>query len=208
MFGVPFARPPQRVPLGGLGGFAGPEEVGAMSEPDGDAPIVGRSDGHWTLNVIPIFRHYFSQKASWRLERIRFISRFRRLFSPRPHEQDAIGEGATRRSVAKLTNRLSDGLLIRWPTSLTLRSRRRCFLSWKRSPPCGSAFSDRRSAAPTASCESRATPVASRHPEPRWWPAHRGKVEPGRPRHGECDAAAFPHRDAIGFEIAGSGAAR
>ena len=34
------------------------------------------------------------------------------------------------------------------------------------------------------------------------------KFEPGRPRHGECDPAAFPHRDAIGFEIAGSGAAR
>jgi hypothetical protein len=32
LFGVPFARPPQRVPLGGLGGFAGPGEVGAASE--------------------------------------------------------------------------------------------------------------------------------------------------------------------------------
>jgi hypothetical protein len=31
LFGVPFARPPQRVPLGGLGGFAGPGEVGAAS---------------------------------------------------------------------------------------------------------------------------------------------------------------------------------
>jgi len=66
----------------------------------------------------------------------------------------------------------------------------------------------RRSVAPTASCQSRATPVASWHPEPRRWPAHRGQIEPGRPRHGECDAAAFPQMDAVGFVIAGSGAAR
>jgi hypothetical protein len=80
LFGVPFARPPQRVPLGGLGGIAGPEGVGAASEPDGAIAAEAKSDRHWTLDVIPLFRHYFSQKASWRLERIRFLSRFNRLF--------------------------------------------------------------------------------------------------------------------------------
>ena len=31
-----------------------------------------KPDRHWTLDVIPLFRHYFSQKASWSLVRIRF----------------------------------------------------------------------------------------------------------------------------------------
>gem|GEM_PF-5096450 len=39
LFGVPFARPPQRVPFGGLGGIAGPEEMGAVREPDGADPL-------------------------------------------------------------------------------------------------------------------------------------------------------------------------
>jgi hypothetical protein len=80
LFGVPFARPPQRVPLGGLGGIARPEEVGAVSEPEGADAAEAKSDRHWTYDVIPLFRFYFSQKASRRLERIRVLSRFKRLF--------------------------------------------------------------------------------------------------------------------------------
>ena len=64
LFGVPFARPPQRVPFTGLGGTAAPGETGAMSDPDGEAPTVGRSDAHWTFDVIPLFRHYFSGDSS------------------------------------------------------------------------------------------------------------------------------------------------
>ncbi|MEI7775702.1 MAG: hypothetical protein WCK17_13115, partial [Verrucomicrobiota bacterium] len=52
-----------------LGGNAAPGETGAMSEPDGEVPIVGWSDEYWTFDVIPLFRHYFSQKASWRSEK-------------------------------------------------------------------------------------------------------------------------------------------
>ena len=64
LFGVPFARPPQRVPLGGLGGIAGPGKMGDVSEPDGDVTVEGAVGKRWTLDVIPLFRHYFSQKAS------------------------------------------------------------------------------------------------------------------------------------------------
>ena len=46
LFGVPFARPPQRVPLGGLGGIARPEEVGAVSEPDGAVATEAKSGRH------------------------------------------------------------------------------------------------------------------------------------------------------------------
>jgi hypothetical protein len=74
LFGVPFARPPQRVPLGGLGGIAGPEGVGAASEPDGAVAAEAKADRHETFDVIPLFRHYFSQKASRRLVRICFSS--------------------------------------------------------------------------------------------------------------------------------------
>jgi hypothetical protein len=59
LFGVPFARPPQRVPLGGLGGTAGPFGVGAVSEPAGAVTEVGAQGKHWTFYVIPLFRHYF-----------------------------------------------------------------------------------------------------------------------------------------------------
>jgi hypothetical protein len=62
LFGVPFARPPQRVPLGGLGGTAAPDETGAMSDPDGKVPIAGTSDKHWTFDVTPPFRYYYSVK--------------------------------------------------------------------------------------------------------------------------------------------------
>ena len=74
LFGVPFARPPQRVPLGGLGGFAGLEEVGAVSELGVAGAAEAKSGRHWTLDVMPLFRHYFSQKASRRLVRICFSS--------------------------------------------------------------------------------------------------------------------------------------
>ena len=75
LFGVPFARPPQRVPFGGRGGTAGQEGVGEAREPDGAVKAEARSGKHGTFYVIPLFRHYFSQKASWRLERISFLSR-------------------------------------------------------------------------------------------------------------------------------------
>ncbi len=46
LFGVPFARPPQRVPLGGLGGIPGPEGVGAASEPDGAVAAEAKAYRH------------------------------------------------------------------------------------------------------------------------------------------------------------------
>jgi hypothetical protein len=64
LFGVPFARPPQRVPLGGLGGIAALAEMGVVREPDGAGAAEAKAGRHWTLDVIPLFRHYFSQKAS------------------------------------------------------------------------------------------------------------------------------------------------
>jgi hypothetical protein len=67
LFGVPFARPPQRVPLGGLGGTAGPEEMGAVSEPDGAVAASAKLGRHWTFDVIPLFGHYFSGNASLKL---------------------------------------------------------------------------------------------------------------------------------------------
>ena len=65
LFGVPFARPPQRVPLGGLGGIAGPQEMGAVSELGVAGAAEAKSGRHWTLDVItaisPLFRRYFSR---------------------------------------------------------------------------------------------------------------------------------------------------
>jgi hypothetical protein len=72
LFAVPFVRPPQRVPFGGLGGIAGPEQKGAVSELGVAGATEAKSDRHWTLDVIPLFRYYFSQKASRRLVRICF----------------------------------------------------------------------------------------------------------------------------------------
>jgi hypothetical protein len=69
LFGVPFARPPQRVPLGGLGGTAGPEGVGDASEPDGAVAAGAKSGRHWTFYVTPLFRHYFSRKARLRVQK-------------------------------------------------------------------------------------------------------------------------------------------
>ncbi len=46
LFGVPFARPPRRVPFGGLGGIAAPGEPGAVSEPDGAGAAEGKSGRH------------------------------------------------------------------------------------------------------------------------------------------------------------------
>jgi hypothetical protein len=67
LFGVPFARPPQRVPFGGLGGIAGPEGVGAVSEPGVAVAAEAKSGRHWTFDVIPLFRHYFSGNSSLNL---------------------------------------------------------------------------------------------------------------------------------------------
>jgi hypothetical protein len=67
LFGVPFARPPQRVPFGGLGGIAGPGGVGAASEPGGAVATEAKSGRHWTFDVIPLFRHYFSGNSSLNL---------------------------------------------------------------------------------------------------------------------------------------------
>jgi hypothetical protein len=41
--------------------------VGAPSEPDGAVAAEAKSGRHWTLDVIPLFLHYFSQKASQRV---------------------------------------------------------------------------------------------------------------------------------------------
>ncbi len=71
VFGVPFARPPQRVPFGGLGGIAGPEQVGAVSEPGVAVAAEVKSGRHWTFDVIPIFRHYFRAGAVKRNRRDR-----------------------------------------------------------------------------------------------------------------------------------------
>jgi hypothetical protein len=57
LFGMPFARPPQRVPLGGLGGNAGQEVVGAVSKPDATAATDEKEGKHWTSDVIPLFGH-------------------------------------------------------------------------------------------------------------------------------------------------------
>jgi hypothetical protein len=67
LFGVPFARPPQRMPLGGLGGIAGPDGVGAASEPDGAVDAEAKSDRNGTFDVIPLFRRYFSGNSSLKL---------------------------------------------------------------------------------------------------------------------------------------------
>jgi hypothetical protein len=110
LFGVPFARPPQRVPLGGLGGTAGPGETGAVREPTEEGAAEPKSGRHWTVDVIPLLHHYFSQKASQRLERIRSLSRFNRLFSTGADGPDALCGGMGHRGVEKLANQLSDGL--------------------------------------------------------------------------------------------------
>ncbi len=67
LLGVPFARPPQRVPLGGLGGIAGPGETGAVSELGVAGAAKAKSGRHWTFDVIPLFIHYFSENSSLNL---------------------------------------------------------------------------------------------------------------------------------------------
>ena len=46
LFGVPFARPPQRVPLGGLGGIAALAEMGVVREPDGAGAAEAKAGRH------------------------------------------------------------------------------------------------------------------------------------------------------------------
>ena len=67
LFGVPLARPPQRVPLGGAGGNAVPGGFGAVREADGDVAAEVKPARHWTFDVIPLFRHYFSRNSSFNL---------------------------------------------------------------------------------------------------------------------------------------------
>ena len=71
LFGVPFARPPQRVPFGGLGGRLVMGEAGALEEmgkSPGEVKAEEVSDRHRTFDVIPPISPHFSQKASWRSE--------------------------------------------------------------------------------------------------------------------------------------------
>lgn len=67
LFGVPFALPPQRVPLGGLGGRLVTDEADALVEM-GKSPEEVKaeevSDRHGTFDVIPLFLHYFSGDSS------------------------------------------------------------------------------------------------------------------------------------------------
>ncbi len=74
LFGVPFARPPQRVPFGGLGGIAAPGETGAVNEPEGTGAAEAKSGRHWTFDVIPLFRHYFSGNSSLNLRSSQTLS--------------------------------------------------------------------------------------------------------------------------------------
>ena len=75
LFGVPSARPPQRVPFVGLGGIARSHVVREVSEPDGAVTDAGAQGRHETSDVVSLFRHYFSQKASRRLNRLRIFQR-------------------------------------------------------------------------------------------------------------------------------------
>jgi hypothetical protein len=56
LFGVPFARPPQRVPFGGLGGRLVTGEAGAlveMGKSPGEVKAEEVSRRHRTFDVIP-----------------------------------------------------------------------------------------------------------------------------------------------------------
>ncbi len=62
-----FARPPRGYPLAASRGTAAPGETGAVSEPDGAGAAEPKSGKRWTLNVTPLFRHYFSGNSSLNL---------------------------------------------------------------------------------------------------------------------------------------------
>ena len=140
-FGVPFARPPQRVPLGGL---LGREKWGQRANWAEQAQPRRSQAGIGHLMSYPYFATTLAKKRAGGWSGSAFSAGSDVFFHQDFTSRMQLAKERHRRSVAKLTNRLSDGLLIRWPTSLTLRSRRRCFLSWKRSLPCGSAFSGHR----------------------------------------------------------------
>ena len=67
LFGVPFARPPQRVPLSGLVGIVGPRVVREVSKPDGAAAAEGTPGRSGTPDVMLLSLHYFVGNSSLNL---------------------------------------------------------------------------------------------------------------------------------------------